>query len=54
MPFARLFCSDRNRDEWTPRFGAAETFCGLHEAIKVAERHGGQAMPWTDAHEVAV
>ena len=49
----RLFCSDRYRDEWTGRIGYAEPFRALHEAIAVAERHGGIALSWRDAHELA-
>ncbi|MHB1260284.1 MAG: hypothetical protein ACYC2H_01070 [Thermoplasmatota archaeon] len=44
----RLFCSDRFRDEWSGRFGYAETFRALHEAIEVAGRHGGRALAWRD------
>jgi hypothetical protein len=46
----RFFCSDQYRDEWTGNFGFAETFRALHEAIQVAERHGGHAMQWREAH----
>ena len=46
----RLFCSDRYRDEWTGNFGYAETFPALHEAIAVAQRHNGMAIPWREAH----
>lgn len=46
----RLFCSDQYRDEWSWRFGYAETFRELHEAVKVAQRHGGRAMPWAELH----
>lgn len=51
---ARLFCSDRFRDEWTSRIGYAETFRALYEAMEVAGRHGGQALTWQEACEVAV
>lgn len=50
---SRLFCSDQYRDEWTGRLGHAETFRALYEAIAVAQRHGGQAIPWAEAHELA-
>jgi hypothetical protein len=46
----RLFCSDRYRDEWTGQFGYAETFTALHEAVEVANRHGGRALPWAELH----
>jgi hypothetical protein len=41
----RLFCSDRHRDEWTGRFGLAESFRALHEANEVASRHGAASCP---------
>ena len=50
---SRLFCSDQHRDEWTSRIGYAETFRALYEAIHVAQRHGGQALLWAEAHELA-
>lgn len=50
---SRLFCSDQHRDEWTSRIGYAETFRALYEAIAVASRHGGQALLWKEAHELA-
>jgi hypothetical protein len=51
---ARLFCSDRHRDEWTSRIGFAETYRALYEALEVASRHGGQALTWQEACEVSV
>jgi hypothetical protein len=45
----RLFCSDQHRDEWSGRFGFAETFRALYEANGVANRHGGRALAWQDA-----
>lgn len=49
----RLFCSDRYRDEWTSRIGYAETYRALYDALAVAQRHGGQALTWQEAFEVA-
>jgi hypothetical protein len=45
----RLFCSDKLRDEWTFRFGFAETFRELHEATRIAQAHGARVVPWTEA-----
>lgn len=50
---SRLFCSDRHRDEWTGRIGYAETYRALYDALAVAHRHGGQALTWAEAFEVA-
>lgn len=50
----RLFCSDQYRDEWTGKIGYAETFRALYEALDVARRHGGQALAWNEAHELAI
>jgi hypothetical protein len=50
----RLFCSDQFRDEWTSRLGYAETFLALHEALPVAQRHGGQVLSWQEACAVAI
>ena len=50
---SRLFCSDRQRDEWTSWVSHAESFGALYEAQQVAQRHGGQVLTWADAHKVA-
>ncbi len=50
---SRRVCSDQYWDEWTSRIGYAETFRALYDAIAVAQRHGGQALLWTEAHELA-
>ena len=47
---SRFFCSDQYRDEWTANFGYAETFRALYDAIQVAQRHGGHALPWREAY----
>jgi len=49
----RLFCCDSERDEWTGRFGLAKPFPSLHEALGAAGRHGGIALPWQEAFEMA-
>lgn len=50
---SRLFCSDQYRDEWTSRLGYAQTYRALYDALAVAQRHGGQAVSWAEAFEMA-
>ena len=45
----RMFCSDQYRQEWSFTFGFAELFLELHEAAKVADRHGGRVSTWAEA-----
>ncbi|MHB8634450.1 MAG: hypothetical protein ACYDBQ_10895 [Thermoplasmatota archaeon] len=49
---SRLFCTDHHRDEWSGSFRYAEPFRALHDAIAVANRHGGEAMLWSEAYDL--
>lgn len=49
----RLFCASRLTDEWTGYFWRCESYGHLHVAEEVARRHGGIALPWCEASELA-